>query len=775
MRHYKVWLTMAMLVLLTVAAAVAGCNDSTESPDGDITDGDTDGDADADQEREALTCDDPAPIWETPWQPSSSYSDSGYLQKKTVIIAGLPEGPVADLALPGDGTALAVTTAGIVSIDTDDAVHTHTAWNQTGLQGIALMDDNGTIAAFGGDTLYTGALTDAARATMQHGTAIRQIAAAPQGGLWLLDDAGTVIRYDAPGTEELQVAQPDGMTINRIRPAADRDKLYLATGNGVYLLDVSSDPYQTTQLTAAITETLSVTDVYVDDADVIWMTTAAGLVKYADGAATTFTGEQGMPYLNATGIEAAADGRLLIASDKGLMTFLPETGAWDYYHSRHWLPDWGIRRALGAADGSLVVATEAGIGRLYTESMKLEDKAAILDLGMYTRHNRFGQFSRCSLTVPGDLSTAVTNDDDNDGQWTNMYLASQAFRYAATGDATARQYAQEALEGMLRLLTVSGLKGFMARSVIEPELCPAKQDPPGQGEWHLSDDEQWCWKGDTSSDEFVGYAFGIPLYYDLVADETEKQRIATIFSEWLWGIVENGFMLIDLDGEPTTHSHFDPRWIETIGQGGDAGLNGAMMLGALRAAYHMTGEEKFLEQFYYLAVDNMYADYVRDIIEIDHRAHINHDAEEMSYLAMVNLIRYETDPCLMAMWQEGMKKMQATQVAEHNPEFNFLAAWLTRDETFDTEASVKTLQQWYLDNVTWPSFNSHRADFEMNPKLDRFDDEQAMEVFPYDQYATFRWSKNPYTLDRDGSGKSEEMLTPWLLPYWLGRYAGFIQ
>jgi len=773
MKQYRHWLSVVFMVVISATVLFSGCDSNDETPDGDIVDGDTDTEAEA--EDEALSCENPAPIWDTPWEPPSPYTETHYPQKKSTIIADLPQGAVTDLAVLSDGTTIAVTTGGLVSIATDNSATAITGWDMTTLQGIAAADDSGAFAAFGGDTLYVGTLAAAPVTTLQHTAAIKQIAPVPGGGVWMLDVNGTVIRYAADGTEELSFPQPADMSITRIIPGPDENALLLATDSGAHILHVDSQPYQTTYATPGITDPGAVTDIYVVSATLMWLTTPEGLIKYENDAATLLTGQQGMPYLNAAGIAATADGTLLIASDKGLMTYMPDTGAWDYYHSRHWLPDWGVHRAMGMADGSLMVATEAGVARLYKEAMTLEDKAAILDLAMYTRHNRFGQFSRCMLETPGDLSTAKTWDDDNDGQWTNMYMASQAFRYAATGSAEAKQYAQEALEGMLRLLTVSGLKGFMARSVIEPEKCPGKQDPPDQGEWHLSDDEQWCWKGDTSSDEFVGYAFGIPLYYDLVADEQEKQRIATIFGDWLWGIVENGYMLIDLDGKPTSHSHFDPRWIDTIGQGGDAGLNGAMMLGALRAAYHMTGDEKFLDSFYYLAIDNYYAENVSKIIEICHRAHINHDAEEMSYLAMVNLIRYETDPCLMAMWQKGLKDMHATQVKENNPEFNFLHAWLTRDDQFVTDASVATLQQWYLNNITWASNNSHRADFELDPDLDRFDDAQSLAVFPYDQNATFRWSKNPFTLDRGGRGTQEEMLTPWLLPYWLGRYTGLIR
>jgi hypothetical protein len=37
------------------------------------------------------------------------------------------------------------------------------------------------------------------------------------------------------------------------------------------------------------------------------------------------------------------------------------------------------------------------------------------------------------LKVPGDIATAEMIDTDNDGTWSNYYMASQAFRFGATG------------------------------------------------------------------------------------------------------------------------------------------------------------------------------------------------------------------------------------------------------------------------------------------------------------------------------------------------------
>ena len=51
-------------------------------------------------------------------------------------------------------------------------------------------------------------------------------------------------------------------------------------------------------------------------------------------------------------------------------------------------------------------------------------------------------------------------DSDNDGLWTSMYLAGEAFRYAVTKSDTALQNVRESLDAMERLYTINDIPGF---------------------------------------------------------------------------------------------------------------------------------------------------------------------------------------------------------------------------------------------------------------------------------------------------------------------------
>lgn len=510
----------------------------------------------------------------------------------------------------------------------------------------------------------------------------------------------------------------------------------------------------------------------------VWAGTAAGLAALAPGGEdfTPWSGEQGLHQGDVTRLALAPDGARLVATPLGGSVYRPD-GTRRYYLGRNWLPADAVRDMAAAADGRLWFATPAGVGRVRPVATTLAERAERIDAIVQQRHVRLGYTStQCPLAERGDVDSAYGIDDDNDGQWTGMYLAAQCFRYAVTGQAQARDNARNAAQAMLRLERVTGSDGFFARSVVPPEQCPAKQ-ASGSGEWHLSPDGQWCWKGDTSADEFVGHVFGLSLFHDLVADTEERAAVAATLGRILGYLIDNGFMLLDVDGEPTSHGRFDPEWMENDLSAlfGDAGLNSAMILGGLRAAYHATGEQRFQDAFELLIQEHGYADYVRRIEQINTAWHVNHDSEEMSFLALYTLIRYEDDPALMVLWQEGLAGLWQVQRPERNPEFNLMYGALSRGDTYDLEQAIETLQQLPRDLILWGLDSSQRWDLDVDPQPDRHGDLQNRFVLPYGEREVQRWAENPYRLIQPGAGRAESSGLFYLLPYWLGRYHGLIR
>ncbi len=86
------------------------------------------------------------------------------------------------------------------------------------------------------------------------------------------------------------------------------------------------------------------------------------------------------------------------------------------------------------------------------------------------------------------------------------------------------------------------------------------------------------------------------------------------------------------------------------------------------------------------------------------------------------------------------------------------------------------LVTWPLELVDWPYQNSHRTDIRINPEMNRnyqYGTESATKL-PNNEVGRFRWNADPFTMD-GGSGRVENEPGPFLLPYWLARFHGFIE
>ena len=111
---------------------------------------------------------------------------------------------------------------------------------------------------------------------------------------------------------------------------------------------------------------------------------------------------------------------------------------------------------------------------------------------------------------------------------------------------------------LVRLEEITGNPGFPARSFVS-----TNEPRPHGGRWHPTPDGRWLWKGDTSSDELVGHYFGYGLYFDLVADEKEKQVIKAVVSRVTDHLIRHDYDLIDLDGQPTRWGQWSERYFQT--------------------------------------------------------------------------------------------------------------------------------------------------------------------------------------------------------------------
>jgi hypothetical protein len=401
----------------------------------------------------------------------------------------------------------------------------------------------------------------------------------------------------------------------------------------------------------------------------------------------------------------------------------------------------------------------------------LADKARQYEAQIERRHNRGGYVTVCFLADPHDLTAGHQHEvSDNDGLWTAMYLAAEAFRYATTGEVEARERAARSLRALLELERVTGIPGFPARALAQ------KGEPQAvlsTGEWHAAADGQRVWKGDTSSDEIVGHFFGLSVYYELVADEPERAAIRETIRRITDHILDHGYLLIDADGRHTRWGVWSPEQLSTPAWAGDRGLNALEILSHLRVAAHIVGDPKYEAAARELVETHGYALHTVQQ-KITRPGHVNHSDDELAFLSYYPLLRYETDPHRRALYRASLERSWQIERPERCPLWNVIYGALT-GRPCELDAAAETLREIPPDLRHWTMRNSQRPDVEVDSEAGRFGEAQSRRVLPASERPVMKWNGNPYRLDGGDGGRTEEDGTFFLLPYWMARCHGLFE
>lgn len=446
---------------------------------------------------------------------------------------------------------------------------------------------------------------------------------------------------------------------------------------------------------------------------------------------------------------------------------------WQFFAGPRWLRDNLVRNIVvdeGPSTERTWIRTETGVALIEWWPMTLAGKAAHFEALIERHHVRHGFVADCRLREPGNLETSFTVDNDNDGLWTAMYLAAQSYRFAVTRDEDSRRKATRAFEAIVRLLDITGHPGFPARSFVETGKSH------DQGEWHPTTDGQWLWKSDTSSDELVGHYYGHALFYDLVADDAQKETVRRVIRAITDHLIAHDYDLIDLDGQPTRWGQWSLRYFATEEGRYERALRAIQLLAFLRTAHHITGDSSYLIA-YLERVNRGYARFTTEYRRWENSGEINFSDDELYYLAVDPLLRYEQGPLpLRGEYLNSVRFVWGAIRPDANPLWNFISAASGAGSlNGQTEAdSRRTLERIPWLPIEWDVRNSPRTDVHLRPESDRFGRRELVETLPPDERPQHKWNGNPYVPDGGSGGRSLECGTYYLLPYWMGRYHGWL-
>jgi hypothetical protein len=477
-------------------------------------------------------------------------------------------------------------------------------------------------------------------------------------------------------------------------------------------------------------------------------------------------------------------GAVWLGSDQGAARFDSKAShrwdRWQYFQGSRWLQDDSVQNiiieaARGAKDPEVArkvwIRTKTGVSLLQWQPMTLEEKARLFEERIEARHVRHGMVADTTLLRHGDITSSTNRDNDNDGLWTSIYLGAQAYRYAVTRDAVARERARRSVAVLWRLEEITGIPGFPARSFVS-----TNEPRPHGGEWHPTPDGRWLWKGDTSSDEWVGHYFGYALYFDLVADAADKARIQAVVRRMTDHLIQHDYDIIDVDGQPTRWGQWSERYFQTEEGRYEAPLRSLELLAFLKTAHHVTGDARYAEAY----ADRLrrgYGEHMRLYRRWQGGGEINFSDDELAYLSYDPLLRYEKEPKLRRLYLGGLRYTWEQIRPTANPLWNYISAasGAGRLSSRLREDSRRHLRRIPMDMVEWSVHNSHRIDVGLQKAKDRFARPQLTEVLAPDELPVQKWNSNPYRPDGGANGAGEDDGAYFLLPYWMGRYYGFVE
>lgn len=573
---------------------------------------------------------------------------------------------------------------------------------------------------------------------------------------------------------------PSGVAKQVVQHDSNDNLFYVLTSEHVYRFSADANTldqlYVGTALTAA--------DVDANRGELI-VGTADGYFRLSlDNGQLIGDVQQKLPWTDISSVKVVgAD--YWFGTPRGAFTIKPD-GSINYYASERWLPSDEVVHLSVGPDESMLVLTTAGLGEIRFKPMTLHDKAMYYEKQVRDRHIRNGFNASLVGLRHGDLSTGFLGDSDNDGLWTSLYLAAQAFRYATTGEQQALDHTIESLDAMARLFDVNPVPGFPARSYErrgEGDTRNVLSDPE---RWQLADHPDWYWKATTSSDEAIGHIFAFGVVAELVEHEPTKQKAIELIDTLMWHIVENDWYLVDYDGEPTQWGKWNPEYVNAFPTSvGDRKLNSSNIIGMLQTAYHFTGKEIYKEKAFDLMDNHGYLEnLMRPMSEIgvapvdadDHSHWLssawNHSDDEMYFAGYWGLYRYAFNDTLKAQFKESIIDHWEAERPEKEGAWNIFTA-ITGVADFDLDEAAWYLREYPLDMIQWQIQNSHRKDIVHLPP--NFRTQTIEEVLPPDELRITRHNANRFSLDGGNNSAENSAGDIWLFPYWMGRYLGVIE
>jgi hypothetical protein len=327
----------------------------------------------------------------------------------------------------------------------------------------------------------------------------------------------------------------------------------------------------------------------------------------------------------------------------------------------------------------------------YTGMIDLEKRALLIEEDMERGNLSYGlPLARVLLPPDGNADNSTACQEDGANQ-IGPLMAAYCYRYKVTGSTVALERVLRTAQVLEKMERVTGVDGLIARSInLTDKPQRHEQWFFFPMEWHWSPRyPNTRWLGDPSSDSLTRFLYGNALYYDLVADTTEKARVSALVDRVLKRFVDFDFKIVDEDGKMTLWGNYCPDLPHQP-------LNALLCLAALKIGSHITGNPRYEEACWHLIREHQYHEETLaadSTVNADTPVHWDRD---LGMTALFHLFEYETDPWLLGFYRASLERFREPERERkaRSPFYDFVYKACTKDMTPAGPQALAGLLNW---------------------------------------------------------------------------------
>jgi hypothetical protein len=385
-----------------------------------------------------------------------------------------------------------------------------------------------------------------------------------------------------------------------------------------------------------------------------------------------------------------------------------------------------------------------------------EADALRIDRKLRDRHMPYSTILDPVLAGPdSDEIVSYTHCGDS-AIWTGHYLAAEAYRWNVTRSPEARENIMEALNGIRKLLDVTG-DDTLARCLI-PVDSPYVSDLGHEESTHglhvgIVDQRVYFWVGDTSRDQYLGVFFGLTAAFQMVADKEVQDWVWMLSTRMLRYLLDHGWNVRMPDGSLSTS--FLPRPDQLLA---------LLKLGRRANPNEFENAYKWRANTYAFSVLAPIALEVKDPYGSYFKFNLDH-------ITFYDLLTSGDNWWVRLQYQNAFDLLRKTTDDHDNAFFDMIDTAVNgRDPTRDNRVR-RVLGEW-LERPT--------RDFwtDLRPKYPSCggDENRACQVIPVPERppTDFLWQRSPFQLYGGLFGTIEGAGIDYLLPYWMARFHGVV-